>query len=94
MDSTSTTDVINFGARGSFDNNQSFSGDSTDVILGAAVDVTIPTGTYTIAFGSDDGGFLRFSDGVTFSSTTNENGHTYQGTNEIRYNRKRVLEQP
>ena len=43
---------------------------------------TIPIGTYTVAFGSDDGGLIRLANGITFDNVFNSD--TPSGSNEIR----------
>lgn len=47
--------------------------------------VTIPEGEWTVGFGRDDGGWLRFTD-IVFETTFNENGATIDGDGEILWN--------
>ncbi len=54
-----------------------------DFVVQATADVTIPAGTWQIAFGSDDGGRLILS-GANFLSRFGENG-TQNSADEIRY---------
>ena len=88
----STADVINFGGgNGNFGNNNSYPNGASgnDFLVRAEADIYLEAGTYTIAFGSDDGGLIRLGDDITFDSTFNERGHNGIGTNEIRYENPR-----
>ena len=58
---------------------------TSDFVAKATATVTIPAGNWTIGFGSDEGGYLRFGS-LNFNATTHgENGTTTAGDNEIRY---------
>ena len=52
-----------------------------DFLVAALADLVIPVGTWTIAFGSDDGGFITLP-GVTFTSKFNSN---YGGSDTVGY---------
>ena len=87
-----TSDVINFGNIDRyFDNNIAYpdSDGGDDFLISAEASLDLEAGTYTIAFGSDDGGLIRLSENVVFESTFNENGHNGVGVSEIRYENPR-----
>lgn len=70
--------AINMGPGGSFGADTPYpNGESTialqDFAVRATATVTIPVGTWTIGFGSDDGGRLQLP-GVTFSNEFDTNG--------------------
>lgn len=56
-----------------------------DFLVAAEADLVIPVGTWTIAFGSDDGGLLTIP-GVTFTSKFNSN---YGGADTVGWNNPR-----
>ncbi|MFO0913342.1 MAG: PEP-CTERM sorting domain-containing protein [Pirellulales bacterium] len=58
-----------------------------DFAIRAKANVTIPAGTWTVAFASDDGGQLTLPAAATFTSTFGENPTDQQGVglNQIRY---------
>ncbi|MFO0913685.1 MAG: hypothetical protein U0795_12065 [Pirellulales bacterium] len=62
-----------------------------DLALRAKANVTIPAGTWTVAFGSSDGGQLTMPNNVAFHATFGENPTAGQGVglNQIRYERNR-----
>jgi len=70
----------NFPVNNKYPNGSNNPGD--DFLVRAQAFVRIPAGTYTIGFGSDDGGMLRL-DGVTFTSRFNSNNQA--GPDEIRF---------
>lgn len=81
------------GGPGNFSNDQNPYGngvegtDMSDFIQHMSGVWEIPAGDYTVGFGSDDGGFLRFTNpAVTFIDTFNENGPTTDGDGEIQFN--------
>ncbi|MCA9247387.1 MAG: hypothetical protein KDA42_09740, partial [Planctomycetales bacterium] len=84
-------DLINYDPGGSFGNDNPYPndpnstlGDQSRIILAADARFFVPAGTYTVAFGSDDGGFIRIP-GVTFTSVFNHTGVGGAGTNEVRW---------
>lgn len=77
-DVTSSASVINMGPGGDFGGDTPYpNGETTIVLEGFTVSATaalvIPTGTWTIGFGSDDGGLLSLA-GITFSNEINTDG--------------------
>lgn len=99
-----TVDMIDYGGyKGNFTDTTNPYPDGTadtSFLVYAETKVTIPPGTYTIAFGSDDGGWLRLGDvnftigdinftsavsDITFTDTFGEKNHNGVNTNEIRY---------
>jgi hypothetical protein len=89
VDITTVSQTLNFG--GGLGN---FAGDSpyldgtsdtdlSDFAMQANATVTIPVGTWTIGFGSDDGGRLALG-GLNFSGESGTNGDT-PGDGELRY---------
>jgi len=88
-------EVIDFaGGGGSFSVNNPYPDGRTtpgdDFLVGVQAYLEMRPGTYTIAFGSDDGGALQLS-GITFTSTFNENptGGQGVGTDTILFNGNR-----
>lgn len=59
-----------------------------DFLVNATSSWVVPAGTYTIALGSDDGGYIRLSGGTTFSSVFNST--LPAGANEIRFDTLRA----
>ena len=80
------------GGAGSFSNDQYPYGNGVDAGMDDFIQHMsgvweIPAGDWTIGFGSDDGGFLRFTNpAVQFIDTFSENGPTTDGDGEIQYN--------
>jgi hypothetical protein len=89
FDQSRTVSTINFGGgAGSFGNDQPYfdgtnNTELSDIAMRATAIVTIPVGTWTIGFGSDDGGALRLA-GVNFTGEAGTNGDT-PGDNEVRF---------
>lgn len=89
FDQTATVGTVNFaGGAGSFGGDRPYldgtnDTELSDIAMRATAIVTIPVGTWTIGFGSDDGGALRLA-GVTFTGEANTNGDT-PGDGEIRF---------
>ncbi len=81
--STRSYDVVDLGGgQGSFGQTQGYPNDITndsmeDFAVRATANVVIPVGTWTIGFGSDDGGQLTIP-GVTFDVKSNEEGDDSQ----------------
>ncbi|MCA9249317.1 MAG: hypothetical protein KDA42_19480, partial [Planctomycetales bacterium] len=63
-------------------------GNGNDFLVRAHGLFTVPAGTYTIAFGSDDGGLLRIP-GITFDSVFNTAGGLGAGTDTVRFDAPR-----
>jgi VCBS repeat-containing protein len=59
-----------------------------DFLVSATSSWIVPAGTYTIALGSDDGGYIRLSGGATFSAVFNST--LPAGSNEIRFDTLRA----
>ena len=82
-------DVIDVGGgAGSFPDTQPYPNGVTatsmeDFALRAEADVTIPAGTYTIGFGSDDGGQITI-DGVEFDFDASQNNDSFDD-DQIRF---------
>ena len=80
---------VNVGSgNGTFAGNQLPLGSGTggnDWSVHAYGILDLPAGDYTVAFGSDDGGFLQI-EGVTFLNTYNESGNVGTGTDTIMFN--------
>jgi len=77
-DVTTSSAVINMGPGGDFGGDDPYpNGETTynleDFTVRATADILIPTGTWTIGFGSDDGGLLTLP-GITFSNEYNTHG--------------------
>jgi hypothetical protein len=89
VDITAAAQTINFGGGlGNFPSDSPYldgtsDTDLSDFAMSATATITIPVGTWTIGFASDDGGTLKLS-GVNFFGESNAQGDT-AGDGEVRY---------
>jgi len=81
-----TINVADAGSFGSTDLLPDGSASAETYVLRATANMVIPAGDWTIAFGRDDGGYIRIGDGFPgFINEYSTNGDPVSGDSEIRF---------